>query len=89
MTIAPEIAAGAMEYGFYPQLDTRTRLDLRDFYIRVFQRGLLPTEIDEAKRKGNLHEMADRWNGSDVNERVKQVLKDVTWVVRVQILPHR
>ena len=72
LTIAPEIAAAAMEYGFYPQLDTRTRLDLRDFYTRVFRRGLLPREMDEARRKRNMHEMADRWSGGDVSERVKQ-----------------
>lgn len=85
LTIAPEIAAAAMEYGFYPQLDTRTRLDLRDFYTRVFRRGLLPREIDEAKRKRKMHEMADRWSGGDVSERVKQVLRDVPDIVRAEI----
>jgi hypothetical protein len=86
LTMAPEIAAAAMEYGFHPQLDTRTRLDLRDFYIRVFQRGLLPGEMDEARRKRNMHEMADRWSGGHVSERVKQVLRDVPDIARAEIV---
>ncbi|KAF7506412.1 hypothetical protein GJ744_011766 [Endocarpon pusillum] len=81
LTITPEIAAAAMEYGFHPQLDTRTRLDLRDFYTRVFRRGLLPREIDEAKRKRNMREMADRWSGGNVSGEVKQVLRDVSDIV--------
>jgi hypothetical protein len=79
LTIAPEIAAAAMEYGFYPQLDTRTRLDLRDFYTRVFRHELLPREIDEARKKRKMHEIVDRWSGGDVSERVKQVLRDVPY----------
>ena len=81
LTIAPEIAAAAIEYGFYPQLDTRARLDLRDFYTRVFRRGLMPRDIDEGRRKRNMHEMADRWSGGEVSERVKQVLRDVPYTV--------
>lgn len=88
LTIAPEIAAAAMEYGFYPQLATRTRLDLRYFYTRVFRRGLLPREIDEAKRKRNMHEMADRWSGGDVSERVKQVLRNVPHTLRPASMTH-
>ena len=85
LTIAPEIAAAAIEYGFYPQLDTRTRLNLRDFYTRVFRRGVLSREIDEARRKRNMHEVADRWSGGGVSDRVKQVLRGVPYSVRVEI----
>ena len=79
LTIAGEIAAAAMEYGFLPQLNTRTRLELRDFYTRVFRRGLLSREIDEARSKRTVHEMADQWCGAVVSERVKQVLRDVPY----------
>jgi hypothetical protein len=84
LTVGPEIGLAAIEYGFYPHLDTRTRLDLREFYTRVFRRGVLPGEIDEAKRRANLDEMADAWSGGEVNERVKQVLMGVPYSVGVR-----
>lgn len=79
LTVAPEIADAAIEYGFSPQLDTRTKLDLREFYKQVFRRGLLPSKIDEAMRKRTVHEMADEWSGGVVSDRVKQVLRNVPY----------
>ncbi len=32
-----------------------------------------------------MHEMADRWSGGDVSERVKQVLRGVPGIVRAEI----
>lgn len=86
VTVPPEIAAAALEYGFAGRMNTRTRLDLHDFYTRIFQRSLLPGELDEARRKRNMHEMADQWYGSTVNERVKNVLRNVPDVTLVDLV---
>ncbi|KPI43240.1 uncharacterized protein AB675_7177 [Cyphellophora attinorum] len=78
LTVAPEIASAATEYGFHPKLSTRTMLELRHFYIRLFQRGLLPESLDEARRKGILQSMADERYGGEISEAIKRVLRGIS-----------
>lgn len=47
---------------------------------------MLPREMDEARKKRNMHEMADRWSGGDVSERVKKVLRDVPDIIYAEIV---
>jgi hypothetical protein len=78
LTVEPAIAGAAIEYGFHPGLDTRTRLDLHDFYTTIFKQGVYTTKVDEALRRGRLHEVADRWYGGVVDDRVKNVLRTIS-----------
>jgi hypothetical protein len=78
LTTDPEIAAAAMEYGFLPQLDTRTMLELHAFYTSLFKR-MLPKEIDQAAKEKHLLGMAERRSGGDISEGVKKVLRSVPY----------
>lgn len=69
----PKIEAALQEYGFAPQLDPRTRINLRQFYKRLFNTGD-PLEVHRAKERGELLEHADsRLRLTD--ERVRDVLR--------------
>ncbi|KAK4454850.1 hypothetical protein QBC34DRAFT_103175 [Podospora aff. communis PSN243] len=78
LTAAPMISRAAIEYGFNPELDTRTRLDLHAFWTKIFQRDVRTAAVDRALRRGILDEVADRWYGEPVNERVRAVLRAVS-----------
>lgn len=54
LTTAPSFSRAAIEYGFEPGLDVRTRLDMHAFYTRIFQRGVGTGEVDGALRRGRL-----------------------------------
>ncbi|KAK4112870.1 hypothetical protein N656DRAFT_79627 [Canariomyces notabilis] len=78
LTVAPTISRAAIEYGFKPGLDARTRLELHAFYTSIFRRGVRTGEVDGALKRGKLDEVADRWYGEPVPERVRVVLRAVS-----------
>ncbi|GAD94524.1 hypothetical protein AOR_1_984034 [Paecilomyces variotii No. 5] len=53
----PKIEAAAQEYGFTPQLDARTKMDLRQFYRQLFKM-CDPLEVYKAKGNGKLLDYA-------------------------------
>ncbi|KAK5661582.1 hypothetical protein OQA88_9678 [Cercophora sp. LCS_1] len=79
LTTTPEIAGAAIEYGFQPDLDVRTRMSLHQFYLGLFRRGVPPSIVHEAKKMGALDKVAE-WSptDTDVDERVKQVLSSLS-----------
>jgi len=87
-TVAPTISRAAIEYGFEPGLDVRTRLDLHAFYTKIFERGVHAAEVDGALRRGKLDEMADLWYGESVPERVRVVLRTVSEKAGRTMSPH-
>ncbi|KAI8710842.1 hypothetical protein NCS52_01526900 [Fusarium sp. LHS14.1] len=54
-----EIAWAARDYGFSEQLDTRTTMDLRNFYVQLFKKAE-PLVIHCERMKGNLVQFAER-----------------------------
>ena len=59
----PDIAWAAREYGFSERLDTRMTLELRNFYVQLFNKAE-PMEIYCERMKGNLVQFAGRHVGS-------------------------
>ncbi|KAK3298729.1 uncharacterized protein B0H64DRAFT_81498 [Chaetomium fimeti] len=76
LTAAPEIAAAAIEYGFQPDLDVRTKMGLHQFYVGLFRRGVLPSIVHEAKKTGALQKVPE-WALTDADERVTRVLSSL------------
>lgn len=68
-----EIKVAAEEYGFLPQLDARTKMELLWFYRRLLQVGD-PLEVHKAKQHGKLLEYAQSSVGH-INNRVHEVLQ--------------
>lgn len=57
LTGFPGIKDVAQQYGFTPQIDTRTKMDLREFYTQLLEAGD-PLEVHQAKGAGKLLEYA-------------------------------
>ncbi|OJJ45984.1 hypothetical protein ASPZODRAFT_152236 [Penicilliopsis zonata CBS 506.65] len=75
LTRLPQIEIAIREYGFTPQLDARTRMDLRQFYRRLLTVGN-PFELHRAKAWGELLQYAEDLCG-DINNRVGLVLLSI------------
>jgi hypothetical protein len=73
LTEFPQIEAAAQEYGFTPQLDVRTKMDLRQFYRKLFIVGN-PLEAHSAKERGELLDYAES-SLIDIDIRVRDVLQ--------------
>ncbi|KAK3348856.1 hypothetical protein B0T25DRAFT_230661 [Lasiosphaeria hispida] len=85
LTADPAMNAAAIEYGLHPGLDARTRLDLHQFYSRLFQGHVDPSVIDRARAERKLCELAEEWAGTNVGERVKRVLGGVPYDAGTQL----
>ncbi|OJJ02479.1 hypothetical protein ASPVEDRAFT_29058 [Aspergillus versicolor CBS 583.65] len=69
----PQIEAAAQEYGFTPQLDARTKLELRRFYKQLLAAGD-PLEVHRAKEHGELLRYAQS-TVKDIDNSVRDVLR--------------
>lgn len=73
LTGFPEIEEASHEYGFTPQIDARTRINLRQFY-RELLNTVDPLEVHRAKERGELMGYAES-QLILVEERVRDVLQ--------------
>ncbi|KAF7161384.1 hypothetical protein CNMCM5623_006998 [Aspergillus felis] len=71
----PKVEAASQEYGFTPQLNARTKIELRRFYRQLLEMGD-PLEVHKAKKRGELLEYA-RSFVKDINDRVRDVLQNM------------
>jgi hypothetical protein len=71
----PDIEAAAQEYGFTPQLDARTKMELQRFYGQLLKMGD-PLVVHRAKERGELLEYA-RSSVKDIDDRVRDVLRSM------------
>ncbi|KAF6792634.1 hypothetical protein CMUS01_16149 [Colletotrichum musicola] len=67
------IAQAARDYGFSEKLDTRTTMELRDFYVQLLKK-VEPLVIHRERVKGNLAQYAEG-HVYVTNPRVKEVLE--------------
>jgi hypothetical protein len=67
-----EIGRAARDYGFSEQLDTRTTMDLRDFYVQLLKK-VEPSAIHRERMKGNLMQYAEGYV-DNMTTGVKEVL---------------
>ncbi|KAF5981690.1 hypothetical protein FBULB1_4628 [Fusarium bulbicola] len=74
----PELAQAAEDYGFSETLDTRTTIELKEFYMQLFKR-VQPLEVHSERVKGILLQFAERHVGS-ITLRVKKVLQGLELV---------
>ncbi|KAK0615560.1 hypothetical protein B0T17DRAFT_497172 [Bombardia bombarda] len=79
-----EIRHAALEHGFHPTLDARTRLDLHNVYMRLLHvglsgQGLSLQIVDKIKAEGSLREYATLYLGDDISESVQSILKGVPY----------
>lgn len=70
-----ELAQTAQDYGFSETLDTRTTIELKEFYVRRFRKAE-PMEIHSERMKGNLLQFAER-HVNGITLRVKKVLQSL------------
>lgn len=70
---APEIAQAAREYGFSENLDTRTSMELRDFYGLLFEEAQ-PLVIHREKMEGNMVQFA-QGHVDNITQGVMEVLQ--------------
>lgn len=68
----PETAQGARDYGFSELLDTRTTMELRDFYLQLFKEAE-PLAIHRERMAGTLAQFAEDHVDS-MTPRVKELL---------------
>lgn len=68
---ASGIAGAARDYRFSEQLDTRTTMELRDFYVQLFKKAQ-PLAIHRKRMEGSLVQFAG--DLVDMTSRVKKVL---------------
>lgn len=71
----PKIEAAIQEYGFTPQLDARTKLELRRFYKQLLAAGD-PLEVHRAKEHGELLRYAES-TVKDIDSSVRDVLRNM------------
>ncbi|PNP84114.1 hypothetical protein FNYG_02802 [Fusarium nygamai] len=71
----PELAQAAQDYGFSKALDTRTTIELKQFYIQLFEKAE-PMEIHCETMKGALLEFAER-HVDGMTLRVKKVVQSL------------
>lgn len=69
----PEIARGARDYGFSEHLDTRTSMELSEFYLQLFKKAET-LAIHRERLKGNLVQFAEGYVDI-ITPRVKEVLE--------------
>lgn len=69
----PEIAWAARVYGFSEQLDTRTTMELKEFYVQLFKKAET-LAIHRERLKGNLVHFAEGYVDI-ITPRVKEVLQ--------------
>nr|CEG02998.1 unnamed protein product [Fusarium pseudograminearum CS3487] len=70
---SPDIAWAARDYGFSENLDTRTTMELRNVYVKLFEKTE-PLEIHRERMKGNLVQFAQR-HISGITLRIKELLQ--------------
>lgn len=71
----PELAQAAQDYGFSKALDTRTTIELKEFYMQLFEKAE-PMEIHSGRMKGVLLQFAERHVDS-MPLRVKKVIQSL------------
>lgn len=69
----PEIARAARDYGFSERLDTRTTMELKEFYVQLFKKAET-LAIHQERLKGNLVQFAEGYVDI-ITPRVKEVLQ--------------
>ncbi|KAF4331590.1 hypothetical protein FBEOM_14658 [Fusarium beomiforme] len=72
---APEIACAARDYGFSENLDTRTTIELRTFYVDLLKKAD-PMEAHRERMKGNLRQFAER-HVDGMTLRIRNLLQDL------------
>lgn len=68
-----EIAQAARHYGFSEQLDTRTIMELKDFYLQLLEKAE-PLTVHRERVRGSLLHFAERRVGN-ITPRVKELLE--------------
>jgi hypothetical protein len=66
------IASAARDYDFSANLDTRTTLELRDFYTQLLKK-VEPLKVHQERTEGNLRQFATCHMGM-ITPRVKRIL---------------
>lgn len=74
-SVASGIAQAARDYGFSEQLDARTIIELKEFYMQLFKKAE-PLEIHRERREGNLLQFAEG-HVDITTPRVKEVLQSL------------
>ncbi|WZH50245.1 uncharacterized protein QYS62_011489 [Fusarium acuminatum] len=71
----PDIAWATRDYGFSENLDTRMTMELRNFYMQLFEKTE-PMETHRERMEGNLVQFAQR-HVNCVTLRIKELLQDL------------
>lgn len=71
----PHVETAIREYGFTPQLDARTKLTLKAFYRKLFEKADA-REVHKARAQGGLLELAES-TCKDIDSRVRDVLRNL------------